>query len=149
MRVPFNLTQSYTFWIARLASATQERFNSELDTLDLTWSQWNVMNILSCQMANNPASIAEIMGIDRSAVSRLVDRLEKKGLVFREADEEDRRSVKITITEPGKMMISYMDQAAQNHQHQLLGALSESESQRFKLLLKKALSSEGVNTSDW
>lgn len=145
----FHHYDSYTFWISRLTNSLQERLNRDLETLDLTGSQWTVMSILSTRDGCSPATIAEKMQIDRSAASRLADRLEKKGLVSRQVDENDRRSVRVVISEPGKMMISYMNQAVEKHQQQILDSLSVSEAETFKQLLKKLLQAEGIDSSDW
>lgn len=145
----FHHYDSYTFWISRLTNSLQERLNRDLETLDLTGSQWTVMSILSTGDGCSPATIAEKMQIDRSAASRLADRLEKKGLVSRQVDEKDRRSVRVVISEPGEMMISYMNQAVEKHQQQILDSLSDSEAETFKRLLKKLLQAEGIDSSEW
>jgi DNA-binding MarR family transcriptional regulator len=59
----------------------------------VTWPQWLVMNVLFHQMADTPAQLAEEIGIDRSAITRLLDRLEAKACVRREHDKIDRRSI--------------------------------------------------------
>lgn len=145
--MPFLLHNSYTFWISRLASVMQDRFNKELETLDVTWPQWMVMNVLTHELANTPAHIAEQIGIDRSAVTRLVDRLEKKGLVHREHDGLDRRSVKVHITEPGKMMVQHLDDAAEKHQEIFLQELHATEYRVLKGNIQKLLRAGGIESS--
>ncbi len=143
----FLLHNSYTFWISRLASVMQDRFNKELETLGVTWPQWMVMNVLSHGSANTPAHIAEQIGVDRSAVTRLVDRLEKKGLVVREHDGLDRRSVKIHITSPGKLMVKHLDEAAERHQSVFLNELQNTEHRALKGNIQKLLHAGGIETA--
>ncbi len=143
----FQLHNSYTFWISRLASVMQDKFNKELDTLDVTWPQWMVMNVLTHDLANTPAHIADQIGVDRSAVTRLVDRLEKKGLVVREHDGLDRRSVKIHITAPGKLMVKHLDEAAERHQKKFLDELLNTEHRALKGNIQKLLRAGGVETA--
>ncbi len=69
----------------------------------LSPQQYNVLRILRGQYPNSVAahSIASRM-IDRSSnVSRLVEKLRQKGLVFREENPADRRSVRVSISEAG------------------------------------------------
>lgn len=143
----FLLHNSYAFWISRLASVMQDRFNKELETLDVTWPQWMVMNVLTHELAETPAHIAEQIGVDRSAVTRLVDRLEKKGLVIREHDGLDRRSIKIHITSPGKLMVKHLDEAAERHQKIFLDELQNTEHRALKGNIQKLLHAGGVETA--
>lgn len=144
---PLRLHNSYTFWISRLASAMQEQFNRDLEAMDVTWPQWMVMNVLNHSGVDTPAKIAEHIGVDRSAVTRLLDRLEKKGFLHRVNDQVDRRSVKVEITEPGKMLLTHMDQLAEKHQRSFLGELHPTEYRAFKNNLQKLLRAAEVETA--
>jgi len=143
----FQLHNSFTFWISRLASVMQEQFNKELDELDVTWPQWMVMNVLAHNLAETPAQIADNLGVDRSAVTRLVDRLEKKGLVNRLHDGLDRRSILIKLTKAGAAMVEELDSSAGEHQRKFLSQLHNTEYRAFKGNLQKMLRAGGVETS--
>jgi len=143
----FQLHNSFTFWISRLASVMQEQFNKALDELDVTWPQWMVMNVLAHNLAETPAQIADNLGVDRSAVTRLVDRLEKKGLVERKHDGLDRRSIKVKLTKAGAAMVQALDSSADEHQRKFLSQLPSTEYRAFKGNLQKMLRAGGVETS--
>lgn len=143
------LHNSYTFWLSRLTNSVQDRFNRELEILDITWPQWMVMSVIVDELADCPAGIAGHIGIDRSAVSRLVVRLEKKGYLSKHADESDRRSVKVVITGSGQKMVEYLNLAAELHQESLLKALGPAEAKSVRVLLQKMLLAEGVDSSAW
>jgi len=143
----FQLHNSFTFWISRLASVMQEQFNKALDELDVTWPQWMVMNVLAHNLAETPAQIADNLGVDRSAVTRLVDRLEKKGLVSRVHDGLDRRSIKVKLTQAGAAMVQELDSSAGEHQRKFLSQLPSTEYRAFKGNLQKMLRAGGVETS--
>jgi len=143
----FQLHNSFTFWISRLASVMQEQFNKELDELDVTWPQWMVMNVLAHNLAETPAQIADNLGVDRSAVTRLVDRLEKKGLVNRLHDGLDRRSILVKLTKAGAAMVEELDSSAGEHQRKFLSQLPSTEYRAFKGNLQKMLRAGGVETS--
>ena len=112
----FQLKNSLTFVSSRLANHLQEAFNRELAVLDISWSQWLVVHCLASGQASTPAEIARRLCISRPVVTRLLDRLEAKGLVERLNDREDRRSVSVRISEPGRLLIEYMDAAAVRHE---------------------------------
>ena len=114
--------------------------------MDITWPQWMVMNVLAHELGSTPARIADHIGVDRSAITRLVDRLEKKGFVTREHDGLDRRSVNILITQAGQLMIKHLDDAAQRHQELFLSELHSTEYRALKGNLQKLLKAGGLET---
>lgn len=81
---------------------------------DLSPVQYNVLRIL--RGAGERGLLAGEVGerlITRSPdVTRLIDRLERRGLVARSPDAEDRRAVRIIITEAGRQLISTLDPKA-------------------------------------
>ena len=48
------------------------------------------------------SQIASLMGVKSTSLSRMLNNMEELGLIFREADPDDKRSVKIFLTETGK-----------------------------------------------
>lgn len=48
--------------------------------------------------------------MDKSSLTRMVDDLERKGLVFRKTDPEDRRKVLVSLTEKGLECYNYSNQ---------------------------------------
>jgi len=146
IRPEFLLHNSFTFWISRLASLLQEQFNQRLKNEEVTWPQWMVLNVLEQGLAQTPAAIADNIGIDRSAVTRLLDRLEKKSLVVREHDKLDRRSVNISITDGGKQVMGRLNQLAKEHQDYFLSSLHATEFRGLKGNVQKILRLGGVDS---
>ena len=52
------------------------------------------------------AELADYLGLERSTVSGLVDRIEQRGLVARETHASDGRSVRVRLTEDGLAQVS-------------------------------------------
>ena len=78
---------------------------------DLTGPQYNVLRILKGQYPQ-PATVNLIIErmLDRmSNASRIVDRLERKGLVLRKQCKNDRRAVDVIITEKGLEVLDKID----------------------------------------
>ena len=78
---------------------------------DLTGPQYNVLRILKGQYPQ-PAKVNLIIErmLDRmSNASRIVDRLERKGLVLRKQCKNDRRAVDVIITEKGLEVLDKID----------------------------------------
>ena len=146
MEKDFHLHNSFAFWIHRLSGLMQDRFNQQLREYEVTWPQWMVLNVLYHKMGQTPAKVAECIGIDRSAITRLVDRLESKGLVEREHDKSDRRSIRVHITSSGKQMMVRINDRAYQHQAHFLKDLHTSEQRALRSELQKMLRAGGIDT---
>jgi DNA-binding MarR family transcriptional regulator len=112
---------------------------------DLTHVQYNVLRIL--RGAGPGGLTAGEVGerlITRSPdVTRLIDRLEKRGLVVRKQDPDDRRAVRICITEPGREQIASLDQKARAMIRSSLGGLSARKLEALRDSLDAVLQSVG------
>lgn len=150
MKSEFKLQNSYAFWIHRLSNVLQEQFNKRLKEYQVTWPQWMVLNVLTANNVNTPAVVAEQLGVDRSGITRLLDRLEEKGYIERTHDKLDRRSVLLALTTKGSRLILEMNAEAHKHQENFLSDLHLSERRGFKKELQKMLKSNGIDSqSEW
>jgi DNA-binding MarR family transcriptional regulator len=94
---------------------------------DLTPTQYNALRILRGAGAEG-ASCTEIsnrMVTMDSDITRLLDRLEARGLVSREREAKDRRRIQTHITEQGLKLISELDGPLTEYHHRQLGFLGE------------------------
>jgi DNA-binding MarR family transcriptional regulator len=67
----------------------------------LTEGQLNLLELLRAQPRMKPSDFVEHLTTTPAAVTTLLDRMEKNGLIVRERDERDRRIVWITVTDKG------------------------------------------------
>lgn len=97
--------------------------------------QDNVLAVISQQSGITQKELSEILGIQPASVSELLMKLERKGLVRREKDEQDRRSIKVQLTEDGQKHFSESDEEMTDPFH----ALSPEEQEQLRTLLEKLL----------
>ncbi len=100
----YSLLDSLGFWVNSLALEMRTTFERRLAPYDVTAPQWAVLITLYRDQAETPKELAEFIGIDGSAVTRLLDRLEAKGLIAREPHGSDRRSVRVALTREGRAL---------------------------------------------
>ena len=91
---------------------------------------------LSCQ------EIGERMVNHVPDVTRLLDRLEKAGLVSRTRCKRDRRVVRSRLTREGRALVERIEAPLKEARKSLLGALNRNELRTLKELLKKASSDD-------
>ncbi len=87
----------------------------------------------------NITEIAEQIGIGKSTVTELVEKLEKKGLVTKEKQIDDKRYVKISITEEGKKVLDSTRQEYKNVLSSILSRVDEEEVLKFFEEVEKEL----------
>lgn len=72
--------------------------------LGLTANQWRPLLLVLHKNIDTPAEMARAMSVDTGAMTRMLDRLEAKGFIRRDRIAEDRRVVKITLTDTGRAL---------------------------------------------
>ena len=85
----------------------------------------------------SPSALAQEMMLSTSAMTNRLDRLEARGLVMRTSDPNDRRGLKIILTEEGFALADDLVSSHVQTEERLLSALSEAERQTLRSLLAK------------
>lgn len=97
--------------------------------------QDSVLTVISRHPGITQKELAESLAIQPASVSELLMKLERKGLVLREKDEQDRRSIKVQLTEDGQTHLAEPDKEASDP----FQALSAEEQEQLRSLLEKLL----------
>jgi DNA-binding MarR family transcriptional regulator len=99
--------------------------NSDLECMDILYLEGRV----------TAGRLAEVTGLTTGAITGVVDRLEKAGLVRRERDEQDRRKVFISVVPETAMKIGQLYVPMQQAMEKVFGGYSDEE---LRLLLRFA-----------
>ena len=78
--------------------------NGKLSEYDVTPSQYGVLSCLWQREFATPKQISEILCLETSTISGVLDRMQKKGLIDRVINRNDRREVRVVPTEKGKAL---------------------------------------------
>lgn len=142
-----SVEQEATLNLLRTGDQIQNQFGRLFRRYGLTFSQYNVLRILRGEgKAMSCLEIARRMVQVVPAMTGLLDRLERRGLVQRDRDVEDRRVVRITLTKEGGKLLGTLDEPVLGLHRRLLGHLSQRELRDLNRLLEKAR--EGVDIAD-
>ncbi|KXU85249.1 MarR family transcriptional regulator [Caballeronia megalochromosomata] len=96
------LETSLGYYLAKARNVLVVRTDQALKPLGLTSSQIGVMLMLASGRARTPLELSREMAYDSGSMTRMLDRLEKKGFVNRTRSEADRRIVELSLTERGR-----------------------------------------------
>jgi DNA-binding MarR family transcriptional regulator len=125
--------------ILRTSDQFQNRFGRLFREHNLTHSQYNVLRILRGEGKPMPCQeIGDRMIQVVPAMTGLLDRLEKQGLVQRERCTEDRRVVYVELTDAAKEILKRMDDPVSELHKLLIGHLTQAELNELSRLLEKA-----------
>ncbi|ASJ74712.1 MarR family winged helix-turn-helix transcriptional regulator [Granulosicoccus antarcticus] len=94
--------EAIAYLMRRIINSIQSQIEQSMEPYDLTAMQWLPLFILDNGTASTSAELARRMQVDTGAVTRMVDRMEHKGLIRRVRSVEDRRVVNLEVTAAGR-----------------------------------------------
>lgn len=83
--------------------AIARMYNQQAVQYDATMSMGFVLLNINSEEGIPATKIAPLMGLEARSLTRLLKTMEEKGLVYRQADKIDKRSVRIMLTREGKL----------------------------------------------
>ncbi|WP_439892485.1 MarR family winged helix-turn-helix transcriptional regulator [Ralstonia sp. 25C] len=125
--------------VHRVRHALVTNIDSALASLDLTAAQWTVVIYLAEDLASTPAELSRLLHYDPGAMTRLIDRLEKKNIVKRAPSDADRRSVVVSLTEQGRALYPEIRPLIIDVLNHLLRGFSQAEVKQLENLLLRVL----------
>jgi DNA-binding MarR family transcriptional regulator len=105
---------------------------------DLSLTQLRMLAILRDRRAKMSA-LADYLGLDKSTISGLVDRAEKRGLLQREANPVDGRSVEVVLTREGTELAARGATEIAGSLSPMTNTLNRAEMHRLTTLLERML----------
>lgn len=114
-------------------------FEEAMGELGLTPAVFSALEIIKTNPGITQSKLAHAIYLDRSTVVPLLDKLEARGLITREASTTDRRNKHVSLTTEGARMHRDASKRASVHEARMASALSADElSTLFALLAKLA-----------
>jgi DNA-binding MarR family transcriptional regulator len=105
--------------------------------LDLSFSQWCALALIRGEIVDTSVALARDLGHNSGATTRLVDSLDDRGLIRRERDEEDRRIVRLSLTEAGEAAGTALTPRVIDFWNEALEDFTADEVDQFVALLRR------------
>ncbi|MFO1351775.1 MAG: MarR family winged helix-turn-helix transcriptional regulator [Gammaproteobacteria bacterium] len=105
----------------------------------LTATQWRPLLMIAHGKARTAAELAALSGTDTGAVTRMIDRLEAKGLLSRRRCVDDRRVVFLDLTEQGRQAAAMIPCGIAEVLNHHLRDFSAAEVEQLKALLRRLI----------
>lgn len=124
---------------ARIAAS----FSEEVRPLGVTLQMWRVLAALREHDGRRMGGLSETTSIEVSTLTRLVDSMEKKGLVVRRRAPEDARAVLLHATSAGRRLTQRILPIAERYESVALAGFSVMEADALKAALRRLYANMG------
>jgi DNA-binding MarR family transcriptional regulator len=126
-----DLSRNFGFILHDVARLLRTAFDRRVRSLGLTRSQWWVLNHLFRNDGVTQSELADMLEVEKATLGRLLDRLEHKGWIRRDADATDRRVRRVFLTDEVEPALKAMRAAAAELRRDALVGLSAEDQTRF------------------
>lgn len=125
------------YHLRRAQLAVFQDFAATVDGATITPGQFGVLALIDANPGLSQTRLGEILGIDRSTVVGVIDKLEARGLVERAAGLEDRRAHALRLSPSGAKQFRALTRRVRRHESRVAKRLSAPERDLLIMLLQR------------
>lgn len=134
-----DLRNSPGFLVNKLAHIMQVELEHRLSEYGVTTSQWAVLALLWRKEGLSQIEIQQALSLEKATVAGLIQRMSRSDLVYKEADEHDKRIHRVFLTAKGRSLEHLLIPHAQAVNEQMLRGFSKEQQDEFIGLIQTAL----------
>ncbi len=130
------------YLLARASHQASDQFHALAKARGVSPVEWRVLSFLS----DGPSTIGELAAVtllQQPTLTKVVDRMQRDGLVSRRPEPTDGRRVRVEVTERGRALVADLIPLAQSHEHQVLDGYAPAEARALKTALKTLIERTG------
>ena len=125
------------YHLRRAQSAVFQDFAASMNGTDITPGQFGVLALIEANSGLSQTKLAQILGIDRSTLVGVLDKLERQQLIERAARPNDRRSHALRLSAAGKTRFAALARRVRQHEARIARRLSARERATLIELLQR------------
>ena len=125
------------FLIRRCNQVAMALFLEETAGGDLTPAQYGALALIAIEPGMDQTRLTERTTLDRSSVTKCVERLEARGAIRREIDPADKRARRLYATGAGQALLEAMEDGVRRTRTRLLAPLGNKRAQQFLAMLEE------------
>ncbi len=135
----FNLNDCIGFITNSASKKITDEFNRRIKDTGITRVKWIALFYIGEVEGISQRELSQKMNVNESSIVRLLDRMEKEELTLRVRDSQDRRIIKISLTDKGKELREEVMPLGQQFQDDATKEISQEELDTFKYVLEKMI----------
>src|SRR3954462_9901143 len=121
----FALEKHAFFWMTQVISSRDRRLAEALDDQGLRAPEWRVLATLHARQRCSMTELADLASIERSTLTRIVDRMQEAGWVTRLSDAQDMRVTRLAPTAAGEKLFARVWPAVEDLNRAALAGLPD------------------------
>ena len=133
----FELDRHPFFWLTQVIGARDRELAQGLRDYGLRVPEWRALAALYARQRCTMSELADLATIDRTTLTRTIDRMEEAGWLSRLADEADMRVTRLVLTTAGRRMFERIWPEVEELNHLALAGLSTGEIQSLRRILAR------------
>jgi DNA-binding MarR family transcriptional regulator len=135
------------FWMRLVSNHVSHAFARKLEASGVTVAEWVVLREMYGGGGRTaPSVVAELTGLTRGAVSKLISRLLEKRLVTRRESSSDRRYQDIELTKSAIVLVPTLAKLADENDKEFFGVVSASERETLRAILQRVATLHKLTT---
>jgi DNA-binding MarR family transcriptional regulator len=139
-RRPEGFVDDYLLYLLAAASeAASTQFHAHVREQGVRVPEWRVLACLYDQDGEMVTRLADYALIEQSRLTRIIGQMAGRGLVTRRGDDEDRRRVRVFLTDEGRALAARLVADARRHEADVLRRLEGGDGARIKPALRAIL----------
>ena len=123
--------------LRKAQTAVFQDFSVSLQDCDITPGQFGVLVLIQANTGLNQTALGKALGIDRSTVVAVIDKLEAGGLVERTPALTDRRSYALQLSLQGTNLLRRARSLVAKHEKRIAAGLTKADQGQLITLLSK------------
>jgi DNA-binding MarR family transcriptional regulator len=131
----FALDRHPFFWLTQVIAARDRELAQGLRDYGLRVPEWRTLAALYSKKRCTMSELADFATIDRTTLTRTVDRMQDAGWIARLADEADARITRLALTTAGRRMFERIWPAVQRLNNLALAGLSSAQIESLRRTL--------------
>ena len=140
-RTPPNLTDA----LVELSFLIQAKLARLATEHEVSLAQVRLLGILR-DREPGIVELADVLNLDKSSVSGLVDRAQRRGLVERASSKStDGRAIRVVLTEPGRRMVSEFAERVSEEIAELVKDFSPAQRERLAVQAARVVAASGIS----
>ena len=136
---PYIVEDSVGYLISRVKAQIAKSLDDALVPQGITHAQGGILLMLASGRFDNSSQLARELYIDAAAMTRMLDRLEKRQLIVRMPSDADRRIMTLQLTEDGRALAAELPEIYVAAREKNFAGLSAEEMGFLKSLLRRIL----------
>ena len=133
----FELDSHVFYWLTQVIGARDRELMQGLRDFGLRVPEWRALAALYARQRCTMSELADLATIDRTTLTRTIDRMQDAGWLSRLADSDDMRVTRLALTASGRKLFEKVWPAVQRLNELALAGLPKAEIQQLHKTLER------------